>query len=233
MRNCHRCGVINPEVADVCEYCGGYFNREYRLFAESRNSLRKVRFGWNKVVYPFDKHRELSSKIDDEAKRIREIRSLMANVRDAEMLARISGILGRLESYLESLIRYKIDIEYYGIRLSARNAAQAIAIGSESDTDSIMRSCEKLRYQFTSTLEEANRGAARAGVREYIESKRADLGTLLENISLSGISSILSSTTIVPGGESDVTRDYSELERNIEAVKYEIDRISAEFSLEA
>jgi hypothetical protein len=228
MKVCGVCAAYSASGADFCEYCGAAFFREYRVFSELANLFHSKKYRGGGRVFPFQKNKELYEKINQEIQRAEDINLLLGNVRDREMLGKITGIVAKIYSHVESLIRCRIDLEYIKI-LSSLNAM--INEGKSLKASEVLKYCGELRGAFQESFAGIREIHTTEDLSEYMREKTGDLEAVVERMSILMISSILANASIVNELEYSVESDYRLLEENIDKINYEIDRLSAELAM--
>jgi hypothetical protein len=228
MKKCSICNTYSTSNAEYCSYCGEMFFKPYQLFPEIFNILRSKQHLTQGVVFPLTKNRQLCTKIDEEMKRVEDIRELLKNVKNAEMIQKIENIISTVNGYIESLMQCRVDIEFM------KNIISLNAIKDESkrlDSTEIIIYCNGIKTDFIEALDSIRDYYKNSGITEYIKQKIRFFDTAIEELSILLISSILARTSIIHENIGSVEIDFNLLENNIESINHEIDRLSEEVAL--
>ena len=228
MIHCYKCDTYLIEKSEYCVYCGKVFykNIQYFLILGIRSMRKKL--AKTGKTFPFRKNEKLCRKIDQEIKRINDIELLLKNIKDEQLIFKIQTVIVQISGYIDSLIKCRIDIEYLRISTSINT----FKFESKSmSAKELMDYCDEKREDFDKVFSLIYNEYKRDGLKDNINQKKTDLDKLIENASLSTISSIISNATVVKESEIDFGSDYQNLEKNIDTINYEIDRLSAELSM--
>jgi hypothetical protein len=228
MKTCSSCGSYSSDNADICEYCGEKLFKEYKAFSEIRNLFHPRRIVISSTVFPYEKNKQLCSKIDQEIQRVKDIENLLANIKNETIKDKIIGIIVQINGYIDSLVKCRCDIELYKIY----GSLSALLVDSKKITsEDLVKYCNEFKEELHDTFREIKESYDRGYLEEYFEGKIKDLDKMIEDMSMLLISSILSNTSIIKELEYSPESDFKVLENNIDKINYEIDRLSAELAM--
>jgi len=228
LKKCGHCGTYSSDSSDQCDYCGQYFYRRRRSLLALADIFRAKEISAEETVYPYEKNRQLCSKIDQEIQRVTDIQNYLANIRNEKVKEKIDSIVSQINGYIDSLVKCRCDIEF--IKISGSLNALMVDSGKIRSEDIVSTSGD-FKEELLTVFEEIRKTYNREYLEPYFAAKKADFEKVIENMSVLLISSILSKTSIVKELEYGPESSYKNLEENIDNINYEIDRLSAELSM--
>jgi hypothetical protein len=228
MKNCSSCGSYTADNSGICEYCGETIFKEYTVFSGIRNLFHPRRVVISSTIYPYEKNKQLCSKIDQEIQRVKDIENLLANIKNETIKNRIIGIIVQINGYIDSLVKCRCDIELFKIY----GSLSALLVDSKKiASEDLVKYCKEFKEELLNIFREIKESYNRGYLEEYFKGKILDLDKMIEDMSMLLISSILSNTSIIKELDYSPESDFKVLENNIDKINYEIDRLSAELTM--
>ena len=246
MKKCKICSALNNDDYQYCHYCGYSINlnppksenERYALYCcidnlqEEPNSNKLFSRKVLRIDNALCKRNVLFDKIKFEKEKIKNLILALTNVSLSENRKRIESIKDRMQQLVDELLKCRLDIEFVKIIGNIKVIKKYV---SENNVEVI--DVNKLlldeQEEFNDWIKNVKDYYSSQSIIEFCDKKYKIFIKLKEEIALKMITGILSTTTLLQQNSENIfdNIEVSDIEKEIERINYEIDRLNGELTL--